>query len=102
MKDKKMDPVELRVKFSGENIEDYLNSFDSPRSSLSKAVFNLIYYSANTHNHTFKVTGYQERIITVVLPVTSEVLEAADGFSLKHHMIHACKDVVRNKEFYHG
>ena len=91
----------LPVKFTGENIDGFLKSY-APQRSLTKAVISPIYYVANSHNATAKSLGHRERIIMVVLPISPEIEKAADGFSLKHHMIHACKDVVKNKDYYHG
>ena len=102
MKDKKMDPVDLPLKFTDEMLDEFLNPPNAPRRSLTNAVINPIYHVANAFDHTAQYTGHQERTIRVVLPVSPEIEEVADGLSLKHHMIHACKDVVRNKEFYHG
>ncbi|EBA03608.1 hypothetical protein RB2150_03893 [Rhodobacterales bacterium HTCC2150] len=102
MKDKKMDPVDLPLKFTDEILDEYLNPPNAPRRSLTSAVISPIYNSANAFDHTAQYTGHQERTIRVVLPISPEIEEAADGFSLKHHLILACKDVVRNKEFYHG
>lgn len=101
MNDKKMDPIELRVRYTSLSIEDYLNPPNVPKRSLTNAVINPIYYAAKSYDATAASTGHQERVIMLVLPVTSEVWEAAEGFSLKHHMIHACKDVVKNRDYYH-
>jgi hypothetical protein len=102
MNDKKMDPIELRVRYTSPAIEGFLNPPNKAKRSLTSAVISPIYNSSNTYNQITKCSGHQERIITVVLPVNSEVREAAEGFSLKHHIIHACKDVVKNKDYYHG
>ena len=102
MKDKKMDPVDLPLKFTKETLDDFLNPPNMPKRSLTGAVINPIYLAAKSFESTAQYTGHQERTIRVVLPITPEIEEAADGFSLKHHLILACKDVVRNKELYHG
>lgn len=102
MKDKKMDPVDLPLKFTKEALDDFLNPPNIRKRSLTGAVINPIYYVAKSFEATAQYTGHQERVIRVVLPISPEIEEAADGFSLKHHLIFACKDVVRNQEFYHG
>lgn len=100
MKDKKMDPVDLLIKFNRDDIQGFL---DKGRGrSLTSTVIGPIYLVSDTYNNAFESSGYQERIILMVLPVTSEISEAAEGCSLKHHTIRACRDVVNNKGVSHG
>ncbi len=102
MINKKMDPVDLPIKFNRENIDDFLNPPNKPSRSLTRAVVSPIYHAANSYNQIEKLSGHKERIIMMVLPITPEIEEAADGFSLKKHTIDACRAVVKNEGFSHG
>ena len=56
----------------------------------------------NSYNQIEKLSGHKERIIMMVLPITPQIEEAADGFSLKKHTIDACRAVVKNEGLSHG